>query len=88
MTTPAGFAPHSSGLLVPEPVARRREVWPRDEWKQVDRAAKVLNAHQVATLMRCGAPGCPDRDLEAQHRPDGSLALRCGCTERILTRAL
>lgn len=86
--TPAGFAPHASGLLVPEPVARRREVWPRDEWKQVDRAAKVLNGHAIAVLMKCGIPGCPDPNLEARPNPDGTLALRCGCTERVLTRAL
>lgn len=88
MSTPAGFSPHTSGLLVPDAVARRREVWPRDEWKQVDRAAKVLNGHQIAVLMKCSTPGCPDPDLEAQQRHDGTLALRCGCTERVLTRAL
>lgn len=88
MSAPAGFSPHTSGLFVPDEVARRREVWPRDEWKQVDRAARVLNGHQIAVLMKCGIPGCPEPALEAQQRHDGALALRCGCTERLLTRAV
>lgn len=84
MDAPAGYAPHTSGLLVPEAVARTRVVWTRDEWKLIDRAAKVLRERGVATLMRCNEPGCPQRVLEAVQLP-GVLVLQCGCTDRVLT---
>lgn len=80
--SPLGFAPHTSGLLVPESVARRREVWTREDWKVVNRAAKVLNDRHVGTLMRCRVPECPSPVLEATRELDGGLLLRCGCTDR------
>lgn len=81
--SPLGFAPHTSGLLVPETVARRREVWTRDDWKTVNRAAKILNDRAVSTLMRCRVPACPDPVLEASRQDGGELWLRCGCTDRV-----
>lgn len=88
MGASAGYASHASGLLVPEAVARRRVVLPRSEWKQIDRAARVLNQHEIATIMRCGREGCPQPILSPVRRHDGSVVLRCGCTDRVLSRAL
>lgn len=77
-----------SGLLVPEAQVRNRQVWSRDEWKQVDRASRLLRGHGVAVLMRCNRPACPDSMLTPATLADGSSVLRCGCTDRVLSRSL
>ncbi len=87
VSSPAGFAPHPSGLIVPAAVAKRREVWTRDEWKTIDRAAGHLAAHRVTLGMRCVAEDCPAPRMAPELAPSGDLMLICGCTERVLTRA-
>lgn len=77
-----------SGLLVPEEQVRNRQVWTRDEWKQMNRASGILNGHGVAVLMRCSRPDCPDSMLRPERLADGSSVLRCGCTDRVLSRSL
>lgn len=76
---------HASGLFVPaDALPRRREVWPREDWKHVDRAAKLLNERQTRVTVVCGREGCPAPTLVAHSWP-GSTVLRCGCTDRELT---
>lgn len=48
-------------------------------------AAHASGLH-VATMMRCGREGCADTTLDAQKQPDGTIVLRCGCTDRVLRR--
>ena len=81
--TPQGFRQSGTGLIVPETLARAREVWPRDEWKLLDRAAKMLAHHQVKFTLRCANPEC---DGTLSRIDDPELTLRCQCMDRILTR--
>lgn len=88
MLAPAGYVPHRSGLVVPEGASRVRQVWPDTEFRAFDRAMKLAEAHNVEWRLRCGQPDCPDRAMERIQGVDGGYTLRCGCTDRVFTRAI
>lgn len=82
----SAFSQHASGLLVPDALARRRVVIPKRDWKGADRMFAFFNA-QVA--FRCKNTGCADPAIrEIERQADGSRILRCGCTDRVLSRAV
>lgn len=81
---PDGYAVNAaSGLILPEAVALRREVWTRDEWRALDKTIRLCKKRGIAFLMRCGACSQPMGDSRA---PSGDVLLSCGCTERVFTR--
>lgn len=68
--------------------SRRKETWPRDEYRLIDRASRTLKAHNVKLAISCKNPVCPEPNITV-HNPGidrGGFILRCGCTERVLTR--
>lgn len=77
---PHGFKPHASGLLVPEPISREREVWTRDEYKTINRALKLLASRKVEVFLGC--PQCKAAPIEKIKRNDGGLTLRCAHKDR------
>ena len=83
------FVEHASGLLVPPAHQRRREVWTRDEWKLLDRTAKLLAARHVKLQLACESPDCAREPIQRLRDPaDGSITLRCRCTDRVLQRVI
>lgn len=85
MSDTAGFRRIGS-LLVPASLEREREVWTRDDWKAVDRAAKVLKARGVKVVLTCEQ--CQvNGTLTMAADPTGDLTLSCAHKTRILTRA-
>jgi hypothetical protein len=75
---PAGFRrATASGLIVPEEVSRLREVVSRDDWKQLERATKMLQAHGVRIFLACDRPECAAAPLERVRRLDGGITFRC-----------
>lgn len=68
---------------------RRRETWPRDDYRRVDRASKLLKSRNVKMSISCANPVCPEPSIALVKSTDathGGFVLRCGCTERVLTR--
>ena len=86
--SPAGFAPHPSGLLVPEELKRAREVWGWDEWKVVERATKFLTGRKVALFFGCHRPACQRTPIERIPNLDGGFTLRCQHLDRVVVRRL
>lgn len=77
---------NAAGLFVPEALSRRRVVIRKRDWQGADRMFAFFNA-QIA--MRCKNTACSDPVIREQDRQaDGSRVLRCGCTDRILSRAV
>lgn len=64
---------------------RTREVWARDDWKQFERACKIVKRKGDTLLLRCGNDLCPDRaiTLQADASAERGAVLRCGCTDRV-----
>lgn len=88
MGLPSGFAQDTSGLIVPEAsVTRERQVWPRDEWRLLERATKMLGAHGVDLLLQCQHPSCIKAPLEPMRLPNGGFRLRCAHMDRVMTKA-
>lgn len=88
------FREHESGLIVPTEVSRRREVWPRSEWATVERAVKLMKqkrvpaSHGVSTFYKCNNPACDGKPLALHLNPmNREVTLRCGCTDRVMSRA-
>lgn len=79
------FRQHDSGLYVPEAISRRRQVLTRDEWKLYERAIRLYERHTIAVKMHCAARGCDDPAIVIV--PGTDPILRCGCTDRVFTRA-
>lgn len=77
------FREHASGLYVPASVSREREVWPRDEWRIVDKAVKILKAHGIQFAFRCGTETCGDPVLKVvREAASGGRVWRCGHKDR------
>lgn len=70
---------------------RLRVLWTQDELRAVNRAHKILAAHTDRLQMSCGNELCPDQ-LITMHKADDRgkrvLVLRCGCTDRVLSRTI
>lgn len=84
---PHGFRPHASGLLVPEDISRKREVWTKAERKLHDKFLALFKSRGVDLLMRCGNPDCDDRAIKITRNNAGESILQCGCKDRVFTSA-
>lgn len=85
---PSGFRQSvDSGLILPEPLSRGRQVWTRDEWRLLDRCTSMLDRHGVTLLMRCRETSCAGAPLEPQRLSDGSFRLRCAHLDRVMVKA-
>jgi hypothetical protein len=85
---PRGYRPSTgSGLLVPDAVSRIREVWTSDEWRLIDRAMRLLHSRSVKVTLTCKSDTCDDRAIQGTTEVSGDMRLRCGCKDRIVTRA-
>lgn len=86
--TPLGFhhAPQS-GLILPEAVARERQVWTKQEYRLLERLTGMLGQHGVDLLLQCQHPACSKTPLEPSRLPDGGFRLRCAHMDRVMTKA-
>lgn len=85
MTAPRpAFSRHASGLLVPDAVARERQVWTTQERKLIDRVAKLLQARGVAMQM-----GCRQCHQPLEHvRTAAGFVMRCPHMDRVFTKGV
>lgn len=85
--TPVGFrASVTSGLLLPEPLSRDRQVWTRDEWKLLNRAQQLIARKGMRLILKCETPACADAPITKVREGDGFL-LRCAHADRVFTKA-
>lgn len=84
----AGYRPSvASGLLVPVESSRGREVWPRDEWRLLERATRMLGRHGIDLILQCQHPDCATTPLEPMRLDDGGFQLRCAHMDHVMTKA-
>lgn len=81
-TLPVGYRRNDAGLIVPEDISRKREVWTWQEWRDLERVTKRLVARGLAFQFKCQDPRCQDTKLERVRRPDGGITLRCNHLDR------
>lgn len=73
---PPGYQRSKSGLILPEEISRRQAV-PREKWKHLERAVKMVRELGVRMLLECENDECKGRPLERVRRIDGGITLRC-----------
>lgn len=68
---------------------RAREVWTNDERRKLDHLAKMIKGHGDLFFLKCGSDLCPDRTiaLVAEASAPRGAVLRCGCTDRVFSKA-
>lgn len=81
-----GLSQHASGLYVPDALARRRVVIPKEDWRVLDRAIKVFVRLEMRIAFGCKNRACPAPSVERATQVDGTPLLRCGCTDRVMLR--
>lgn len=86
MNPEPAFQEHTSGLLVPKEVVRKRQVFTKEEWRLLDRVSKLFHTKGVALLMECDNPACTKK-IQQVATPGAGLILRCQCTDRVLQKA-
>lgn len=79
---PTGFRKNSTGLIVPEDISRKREVWTKSEWRILERATKLLKSRDIQIFLRCDQKDCQKEPMERLRRPDGGITLRCQHKDR------
>lgn len=84
---PPGFARGASGLILPAEVSRERQAWTHQEFRDVERATKLLTSRGIGLFLKCDHPGCPNPKIERLRNLDGSVILRCGHRDRVFTKA-
>ena len=82
----AGFAPHASGLLVPEEFQRAREVWTREELRTIDKATALFASRGVQVFLRCEQPDCQRTPMERIRSIDGGITYRCAHKDRVFVK--
>jgi hypothetical protein len=88
MQLDAGFRQGREGLVVPFNLERKIKKWTPEQWKLLNRCAKMLNADGLAMPIVCESPECKGVQLIPRRLQDGSLQLQCNCTTRILAKVL
>lgn len=84
---PVGFRRSvETGLILPEPVSRQRQVWTRDEWRLLERATKMLKRQSIKVMLECEHDTCKGVKMEGARRRDGSFVLTCAHAERVLQK--
>lgn len=85
---PAGYRFNADGVLVPEEIARKREVWPKADVKKIDGATRILKSRELLFQFACKTCG-PRTKMELVRDPTtGQRILRCNCTDRLLSGAI
>ncbi len=81
------FRTHASGLIVPEEVSRKREVWTPEETRLLDRTVQMLKRKKMQWAVGCETCQGDAKLMTYTRSIDGNRVARCGCTDRILTKA-
>lgn len=85
MMDPA-FRQTASGLHVPAPLSREREVWTRDEHKLLDRVSKLLKSRGIELFIGCTEKECRKDPISKVSNEDGTITLRCHHKDRVMSR--
>lgn len=82
------FRENAAGLMVPDKLSRVREVWTEQEYRALDRVAKLLGQRQVGMLLECLDPACRGQGMERIRNIDGGMTLRCPHKDRVAVKGL
>ena len=87
---PSGFrrSGTDSGLILPEAIAREREVWTKAEWMTINRAFKLLESRGVHIYLKCTKAGCEHAPMESVRQSGGTYLLRCDHKDRVFQRVI
>jgi hypothetical protein len=84
---PRGYRKAPGKLVyVPQYLERQREIWTHDEWRLIDRAAKLLKSRSINMALSCGHESCAGK-IE-QVAGTAMPTLQCDCRTRIFERTL
>jgi hypothetical protein len=82
-TIPAGFRRSvDTGLILPETLSRAREVWSKDDFRQLDKLTKFIEAKGLLLFLGCPQRACRETPIERMRRIDGGITLRCAHLDR------
>lgn len=85
---PAGFRQsHASGLIVPEEIARERQVMTWQEWRDLEKVTKALAARGIVLQLKCSDPRCQREPIVRHRTPEGGISFRCAHADRVYTKA-
>lgn len=71
-----------SGLILPEEIARERQVYSKAEWMVLERATKLLARMGISLFLKCDTPACVSAPIERLRRLDGGITFRCQHADR------
>ena len=82
----AGFREHASGLIVPEEMARARQVMPWQEWRDLEKVTKALAARGIVLQLKCTDPRCQKAPIQRHRTLEGGISFRCEHQDLTYTR--
>lgn len=85
---PHGFrqALHS-GLIVPEEISRERQLMTWQEWRDLERVTKRLEARGMTLQLKCNDPRCQREPIKRVRTPEGGISFQCAHADRVFTKA-
>lgn len=86
--TPHGFRENAAGLLVPQELSRERQILTWQEWRDLEKVTKSLEARGIVLQMRCADPRCQREPITRVRTLEGGISFRCAHADRIYTKAV
>jgi hypothetical protein len=85
---PHGFRENALGLLVPEEVSRERHVMSWQEWRDLEKVTKALEARGIVLQMKCADPRCQRTPIVRHRTLEGGISFRCAHRDLVYTKAI
>jgi hypothetical protein len=84
---PQGFRAAASGLLVPEELAREKTTFTWQQWRDLEKVTKMLEASGLTLQFKCTDPRCQRSPIQRLRTLDGGITFRCEHMDRSFTKA-
>lgn len=84
---PSGYRQNALGLIVPEEVSRDRQVMTWQEWRDLEKVTKALEARGIVLQMKCSDPRCQRAPITRHRTPEGGISFRCEHRDLVFTKA-
>lgn len=88
LSAPAGFKANAAGLLVPEEIARERQVMTWQDWRDLERVTKSLKARGITLQLKCDDPRCQRTPIIRFRTQEGGIGFRCEHADRVYSKAM
>lgn len=86
---PAGYRQSlASGLILPEEIARERQVMTWQEWRDLERVTKSLAARGMILQLKCADTRCQKEPIARHRTPEGGISFRCAHADRVYTKTI